>query len=107
MPSMDRRAALATTSRSALVDAAGTPMPPTKPREIRVDSLPLVTGYNLPPGIAAYFCQENVGGQGPAIVLYSAQHEVSVAVPLSDMGEVERAAEMMANALPGRRRRAA
>ena len=86
------------------MDAAGTPIKPQKPREIRVDSLPLVTGYKLPAGISAYYCQENIRGEGPEIVLYNAQHEVSVTVPLTCMDEVEKAAEMMVNALPGRRR---
>ena len=106
---MDRRVALATTSRTALLDANGVPLPPPKaePRQVDVRALPMVQGYTLPPGIEARFCREPVCDEGAAVVLWCERHEVAVIGPLTNMDEIEEAAQKMANALPGRRRRAA
>ena len=106
---MNRRALAASTSHTALVDANGVPLPPApqEPRQVNVRSLPMVQGYALPPGIEARYCAEPVCDEGPAVVLWSEKHEAAVIVPLPNIDEIEEVAQKMADALPGRRRRAA
>ena len=103
---MDRRVLAATTSRIALVDANGTPLPKAPRQPVNIPDLPLIAPgvFVLPPGIEARLCMEDLRGYGPEVVLWSPEHEASVCVPVVDGHQVEEAAEMMVKALPKKRR---